>query len=174
VEGQFLHVGGDAFTGFGAETQYFDTGLVYALCEHVHDYVGGCADQHLSFGLFDKVEDDAGAGNGLACAWRALDQTERFDQCPSDCFLLVEVEFGQSWGLQIFWYFDIEVGFGPGLSEDGVVEEAGDGGVVVLELLESLLHAVVGGGFPDELHLVGVVFFGGGFVVEQFQADLLI
>jgi hypothetical protein len=55
-----------------------------------------------------------------------------------------------------------------------VIEEAGDGVMVIFELLEAFLHAVVGGGFPDEFHLIGVVLLGSGLVVEQLEADFLI
>ena len=33
-----------------------------------------------------------------------------------------------------------------------MIEEAGDGVMVIFELLEALLHAVVGGRFPNEFY----------------------
>ena len=47
-----------------------------------------------------------------------------------------------------------------------MIEEAGDGVMVIFELLEALLHAVVGGRFPNEFYLIGVVLFRGGLMVE--------
>jgi hypothetical protein len=46
--------------------------------------------------------------------------------------------------------------------------------MVIFELLEAFLHAVGGGGFPDEFHLIAVVLIGIGLVVEQFPEDFLI
>ena len=49
-----------------------------------------------------------------------------------------------------------------------MIEVAGDGVMVILKLLQSLLHTMVRGRLPDKLHLIGIVLLGGGFVIEQF------
>ena len=174
MQGQLLNVRRHAFPRFGAKSQHPNSSLVYPLRQHIDNHVRRRTDQNLAFCLANQVVDYACRGDGFAGSRWPLDEAEGFEQSPADCFLLVEVEFGEAGDSEFFGGFDVEVVFDPVLAEDGVVEEAGDGRMVVFEPAESLLHAVVGGGFPDELDLVRVILFGRGLVREQLQTDLLI
>lgn len=55
-----------------------------------------------------------------------------------------------------------------------MIEEAGDGSVVILKLFEPFFHPVVRSWFPDKLYFIRLVELGRGFMAEQLKANLII
>lgn len=55
-----------------------------------------------------------------------------------------------------------------------MIEKAGDGVMIVLKLLKSLLHAMIRGRLPYKFHLIWVIFLWSGLMVEQLKTDLFI
>lgn len=76
MESQLLDIRRDAFSGFGAKSQYLDASLVDALGQHVYHHIGRGADQHLLLRLLDQVIDDTGTSYCLSGPWRALDKAK--------------------------------------------------------------------------------------------------
>lgn len=157
-----------------AEPDHFQACLLDPLGKHVDHDVGRRTHQYPLLSGLDEVVDDTGASDSFPCPGRTLDQTERLSECLPDGLFLVKVQFGQSGDFHFQGHFDVQNGLLPGLAKNGVVNVTGNGSVVVEENPQALLHPVVGGWLPNELHFVGILFFGRSLVVRNLQTDLLV
>jgi len=67
----------DGFSGFGAQTNHFETGAVDLLGQLIHCDVGRGAHEDWARSQLSQVINNRGRGDGLAGAGRSLNQCER-------------------------------------------------------------------------------------------------
>ena len=116
--------------------------------------------------------DESRRCDSLACARRALNQSQWRSQCLPHGIHLESVEFGQALHRESLGNLNVNVLLRSAVTEDFVEDVIRDRGLVFQEDFESLLHSVEGCRFPHKLDDEAVVtVLRDTFLILDIQAD---
>src|SRR5688500_6117510 len=81
----------------GGDSNGLETSAMDTFTQLINGDIGWRTDQDLTTICLGKMVDDGGRGDGLPCAWRALNQAQGFLQNRLDSIDLAAIQFRKTW-----------------------------------------------------------------------------